>query len=68
MAEEKVGIPNLARPGRPVRLDSARARAAHAALLGALTAGRPGAIFAERKAAMIATGPAIFPGGEKAGW
>jgi hypothetical protein len=68
-APEKVGMENVNRPGRLVRVDADKYNAVRAAVLSVLPAGAPGLTLAELREAIRPFVPeAIFPEGFKAGW
>ena len=67
MPEETIEI--LTREGKPWRVNRAKFEEMRAALLAVLPDVAPGLTVAEAKAALLPRlDPALFPGGEKAGW
>jgi hypothetical protein len=67
--DDKIAVENVNTPGQTTRVDRAKYMAMREALLAGLTAEAPGMTAAEMKAALLPhLTPALFPGGEKAGW
>jgi hypothetical protein len=67
MAEETIEV--LTREGRPWRVNAAKFEAMRVALMAVLPDAAPGITVAEAKAGLLpGLDPALFPGGEKAGW
>ena len=66
---DRIGIENVVSPGRVMRVDAAKYTAMKQAVLAVLPTDAPGLTVAELKAALLPhLAPALFPGGEKAGW
>lgn len=67
--DDKIEIESITSPGRTERVNRAKYTAMREALLPVLPTEAPGMTVAEAKAALLHhLSPALFPGGEKAGW
>lgn len=68
-AAEKIGMENVNRPGRVVRVDADKYRAVRDAVVSVLPSSAPGLTLAElREAVRPLVPPEVFPDGFKAGW
>ncbi|MEN0001458.1 MAG: hypothetical protein AAF940_11295 [Pseudomonadota bacterium] len=66
---EKIEVQNVNVPGYVERVDAAKYRAMHAAMMKIMTIGEPGMTAAQIKEAAIPYLPDdLFPGGKTAGW
>jgi len=66
---EKIEVLNVTSPHHVTRVDAAKYRAMHRALMAVLPAAPPGLTPREAQAALLAhLDPVLFPNGEKAGW
>lgn len=69
MADEKITVENVNTPGRTERVNAAKYRAMHAAMMSVLPAEAPGLTAAEIRDAVKPHLPDdLFPGGKTAGW
>ena len=66
---EKIEVQNVTSPHHITRVDRGKYMAMRAALMAVLPDAAPGMTPAEAQKALLAQlDPALFPGGEKAGW